>query len=209
MWRPSWWDGDVDSRGECGVGTERRFRCPSNGNRIFWYYFKTGSVTVVMLSSEHDLSPGAPQGQFLESTLAAVNRSETPWVVVSLHRQMYSMTGSEQAQMDGFLALVEEPLNRHGVDLVLMGHLHSTQRTWPVRQYKRTPGAPVYLIVGSSGAMLEPYPLNDPNKLVAFYHADSCGLYYVDIANSTHMHLQWVQNSDAQVLDDAWLVKGA
>ena len=74
---------------------------------------------------------------------------------------------------------------------------------------KRTPGAPVYLIVGSSGAMLEPYPLNDPNQLVAFYHADSCGLYYVDIANSTHMHLQWVQNSDAQVLDDAWLVKGA
>ena len=41
-WHPSWWDGLVDSEGECGVGTFARFRSPgsnggANGNAIFWY----------------------------------------------------------------------------------------------------------------------------------------------------------------------------
>lgn len=207
MWRPTWWDGDVDSLGECGVGTEQRFRSPANGNRIFWYSFATGSATVVMLSSEHDLSPGSPQGTFLEDTLAAVNRSLTPWVIVSQHRQMYSLTGSEQEQMDGFLALLEEPLNRHGVDLVMMGHLHSSQRTCAVYNYTCTPGAPVYIISGSSGAMLEPYPLDDPNHLVQFYDGESCGFYYVSIKNRTHLNLQWVRNNDSSILDDHWMIK--
>jgi len=92
MWRPSWWDGDVDSLGECGVGTQQRFRSPRNGNGIFWYSFAVGSVTVVTLSSEHDLSPDSPQGEFLARELAAVNRSVTPWLIVSLHRMMYSLT---------------------------------------------------------------------------------------------------------------------
>lgn len=207
MWRPQWWDGDVDSRGECGVGTDQRFRGPLNGNRIFWYYFKTGSATIIMLSSEHDLSPDSPQGHFLEATLAAVNRSITPWVIVSQHRQMYSLTHSEQEQMDGFLALVEPTLNRYGVDIVMMGHLHSSQRTCPVFQYKCTAGAPIYLISGSSGAMLEPYPLDDPNGLVEFYHPNSTGLYYIAIENRTHASLKWVQNLDGAVLDDAWVVR--
>jgi hypothetical protein len=129
MWRPAWWDGDVDSLGECGVGTDQRFRAPPNGNRIFWYWFATGSATVVMLSSEHDLSPDSPQGSWLALTLASVNRTLTPWVVVSFHRMVYSLTGSEQAQQDGFRALLEDVFYRARVDAVMMGHVHSSERT--------------------------------------------------------------------------------
>ena len=154
MWDPSWWDGKVDSRGECGVGTERRFRSPRNGNLIFWYSFASGSATIVTLSSEHDLGPQSPQGAFLEQTLAAVNRSLTPWVIVTFHRQVYAMSGAEQPQMDGFLALVEDVLYRHRVDIVFNGHQHNSQRTCEIYKYKCTPGAPVYVISGSSGGKL-------------------------------------------------------
>ena len=209
MWKPSWWDGDVDSLGECGVGTVQRFRSPRGGNAIFWYAFSVGSLTLVTLSSEHDLSPGSPQGDFLERTLAAVNRSQTPWLVVSQHREMYSLTGAEQPQQDGYRALLEDVFRRHAVDLVMMGHIHQTSRTCPLYNYTCTPGAPVYLISGSAGAMLEPYPVNDPSRLVEFYNGASCGYYVISIANSTHMRLTWSRNNDTLVLDDAWLVKGA
>ena len=208
-WKPSWWDGDVDSLGECGVGTQQRFRSPLNGNGIFWYSFAVGSATIITLSSEHDLAPGSPQGEFLARQLAAVNRSLTPWLVVSLHRMMYSLTGSEQPQQDGFRALLEDVFARARVDLVMMGHIHSSQRTCAVYNSTCTPGAPVYIISGSAGAMLEPYPLDDPRGLVQFYDGASCGSYVVSIANSTHMRLTWTRNSDGAVRDDAWLVKAA
>ncbi len=36
------------------------------------------------------MSRGSPQQQFAIADLAAVNRTRTPWVVVSWHRLMYS-----------------------------------------------------------------------------------------------------------------------
>ena len=207
MWQPTWWDGKVDSLGECGVGTEERFRSPPNGNKIFWYYFATGSATIVTLSSEHDLAPGSPQGDFLQETLSRVNRSVTPWLIVSFHRMVYSLTGSEQAQQDGFRSLVEDVFMKNHVDLVMNGHIHSSQRTCAVYNYTCKEDAPVYIISGSSGAMLERSTLNDPNELVQFYNDQSCGFYVVKIANSTHMHLEWSRNSDGVILDDAWVVR--
>lgn len=207
MWKPSWWDGDVDSLGECGVGTERRFRAPDNGNKIFWYTFSTGAATIVTLSSEHDLSPGSPQGQFLERALGGVNRTLTPWLVVSLHRMMYSLTGSELEQQEGFRALLEDVLVRHSVDLVMSGHVHNSQRTCALVNYTCNEKGPVYIISGSAGAMLENYPIHDPNGLVQFYNGESCGFYVVSISNATHARLTWTRNSDGRALDDAWVVR--
>ena len=148
MWRPSWWDGDVDSLGECGVGMAQRFRAPLSlgSNGIFWYAFETGSVTVVTLSSEHDLSPNSSQGIFLERTLGGVDRARTPWLVVTQHRHMYHLSGAEAEQQRGYLDLLEPVFRRHHVDLVVMGHTHNTLRTCAVYNYTCTPGAPVYVI---------------------------------------------------------------
>ena len=65
-----------DSGGECGVATARRFIMPgayldtakqesanhgSQVNSPFWYSFDYGSVHFVMLSTEHDVTPGSHQ----------------------------------------------------------------------------------------------------------------------------------------------------
>ena len=204
---PSWFDGDVDSLGECGVGTERRFRAPANGNKIFWYAFSTGSVSVVMLSSEHSVAPGSPQRAFLEGALAAVDRTLTPWLVVTFHREVYSLTGAEQPLQDGYLAWMEDLFYKYKVDLVANGHIHQSQRTPPVYKYKVTEDAPVYIISGSAGAMLEPTAVNNKTGLVAWSGVGSCGFYVVDALNCTHMRLTWTRNNDSAVLDDAWVVR--
>ena len=204
---PSWFDGDVDSLGECGVGTDQRFRSPSNGNKIFWYSFATGSVSVIMLSSEHSVAPGSPQRAFLEGALASVNRTLTPWLVVTFHREVYSLTGDEQPLQDGYLAWMEELFYSYKVDIVANGHIHQSQRTFPVYNYSRVEDAPVYIISGSAGAMLEPYAADNSTGLVAWNGLGSCGFYVVDCVNETHAHLQWARNNDSAILDDAWVVR--
>jgi phosphodiesterase/alkaline phosphatase D-like protein len=65
-----------------------RFVAPDNGNGIFWYSFDFGSVHVVQISSEHDWLPGSEQYTWLEQDLQSVNRTQTPWVVLTSHRMM-------------------------------------------------------------------------------------------------------------------------
>lgn len=110
---PSWWnDGFEASNGECGVPYSRRHAGPSTGNGLYWYSFSYGSVFVVQLSSEHELAIGSVQYNWLAAQLAAVNRSATPWVVVTLHRPIYTTQECEAGDY-----VVSLHLRRHLDDL--------------------------------------------------------------------------------------------
>jgi len=65
-----------------------RFKTPRNGNALYWYSFNHANVHIVMLSSEHDVEKGSDQLQWLEKDLAGVDRSVTPWLIVTLHRPL-------------------------------------------------------------------------------------------------------------------------
>ena len=58
-------------------------------NGVFWYSYDFGNVHTVVISSEHDLSHGSPQFDFLLRDLKNVDRSVTPWVVLETHRPLY------------------------------------------------------------------------------------------------------------------------
>ena len=122
-------------------------------------------------------------------------------------RLRYSLTGDEQAVQDGYLAWVEELFYAYKVDLVCNGHIHQSQRTFPVYKYARVEDAPVYIISGSAGAMLEPYAADNSTGLVAWNGLGACGLYIVDCVNTTHMRLTWMRNNDSAVLDDAYVLR--
>ena len=215
---PSWFDGDVDSLGECGVGTERRFRAPLGGpggpaNKIFWYAFQTGSVTVVMLSSEHSTEPGSPQAEWLAHTLAAVNRTVTPWLVVTQHREMYHAARDELPVQLGYIANLEPLFMEFGVDLVMMGHIHNTLRSGAIFNWTCVDAgrkAPVYVISGSSGALLEPYGL-DPAfaHLAEYYDEKRTGFHVVSALNRTALRIRWIANVDGSVADESFITRSA
>jgi hypothetical protein len=87
---PSWGNYGDDSNGECAVPMASRFRTPSNGKGIFWYSFNYGLVHVLQMSTEHDWLPGSEQYEWMVADLAAVDRSATPWVIITGHRMMYT-----------------------------------------------------------------------------------------------------------------------
>jgi hypothetical protein len=120
-----------DSGGEGGVPIYHRFKSPAceadgtqgHGNSIFWYSTSMGALHVVQISSEHDYTQGSKQYAWLSRDLKAVDRSVTPWVVVTMHRPMYSPeAGAAYDEGQGIIASLEPLFVDMRVDMVLSGH---------------------------------------------------------------------------------------
>ena len=78
-------------------------------------------------------SEGA-QTRWLEDTLSAAQQDESiDWIIVQMHQDALSSSkngnGSDKGIRETWLPLFD----RYGVDLVLCGHDHCYERSWPVR----------------------------------------------------------------------------
>jgi hypothetical protein len=93
---------------------------------------------------------GGAQTRWLESTLAAAEQDASiDWIIVQMHQDALSSSkngnGSDKGIRETWLPLFD----RYGVDLVLCGHDHDYERSWPVRGCNHdvgrdaTTGAPV------------------------------------------------------------------
>lgn len=213
MWSPSFWNGGVDSQGECGVPPSRRFRTPASsgaaGNGVFWYSIDVGLVHIAFLSSEHDPSSSAPMGQWLAADLAAVNRTATPWVFVAIHRPLYeseAYSGDWEVSL-GLRAIMEPLLVEQGVDVVLAGHYHSFMRTCAARNGTCVDaGGIVHYTTGAAGASLDEAPLY-PEDWVEKYDGSHFGYSILEAANATALRMSWYWNQDNSLQDDVWLYK--
>eukprot|EP00002_Diphylleia_rotans_P000513 TRINITY_DN1026_c0_g1_i1.p1 TRINITY_DN1026_c0_g1~~TRINITY_DN1026_c0_g1_i1.p1 ORF type:complete len:583 (-),score=112.84 TRINITY_DN1026_c0_g1_i1:288-2036(-) len=205
---PDWGNYGNDGGGECGVPTYYRFHMPevSNGNSLFWYSFNYGNVHIIQFSTEHDFLPGSPMYQWLESDLLAVNRSITPWVIVTGHRPMYN----SEKYLDDFRVAenmqiaLEDLFVNHGVDLLLYGHYHSYERTCRVYRNKCDPKGLIHITVGSAGAGLDTagYFNVEWSEYAAQEHGYS--RLYVD---NRLLRMDFVRNRDNVVADSLVLTK--
>ncbi|GLD98271.1 hypothetical protein PINS_up006968 [Pythium insidiosum] len=166
-----------------------RFKMPSaesGGAANMWYSFEHGPVHFTSISSETDF-PNAPnnshipfnkipyggfgdQLSWLERDLqrADANRANVPWVVVMMHRAIYTRTmcdanGVPTGEAAPVQKAFEELFIKYNVDVVVSGHVHLYSRHFPVRRNEavldgvspdfrtyKNPKAPVYLISGRS-----------------------------------------------------------
>jgi 3',5'-cyclic AMP phosphodiesterase CpdA len=77
---------------------------------------------------------GGAQSRWLEETLAAAQKDRgIDWIIVQMHQDALSSSkngnGSDRGIREAWLPLFD----RYGVDLVLCGHDHDYERSWPVR----------------------------------------------------------------------------
>jgi 3',5'-cyclic AMP phosphodiesterase CpdA len=106
-----------------------------------YYSVNYGSVHLVSLNSEEEINgrftiadTSSAQIEWLKKDLAA-NRQR--WTIVYLHRPPYTKGGSHDSDREEDLIQLREnlvPLLEHyNVDLVLAGHSHVYERTYPMR----------------------------------------------------------------------------
>ena len=169
----------------------------------------------IIVSSEHDLSPGSPQYEFLEHDLSTVDRTKTPWVVLESHRPLYEAEGSGtwwRQYLVGRAMRVEfeDLLVAHQVDLVLAGHYHEYQRTCDgLYKGQCSKGGPIHITVGTAGAKLD-HGFDLVNEWTAHFIKGNFGYGRITVANHTHMHFEFVlhgtgEDVGGKVQDDVWI----
>jgi hypothetical protein len=122
------------------------------GNEL-WYSFDVGDVHFVVLDDTPpiDATIEADQAAFLDADLG---RTRKPWKVVMHHKAIYS---SSSHTSDLRLQAAWMPIyDKHRVDLVLNGHDHDYERTFPMRGGAVAPDGrgTVYVVNGGGGAPL-------------------------------------------------------
>jgi len=207
---PVWWNNGAEaSNGECGVPVYYRFSAPDNGNSIFWYWFIYGDVFMIQFSSEHNFTRGSDQYNWLEETLASVDRTVTPWVIITMHRPIYTTQECETGDYVVGLYLRQEldPLfYKYKVNLALVAHTHAYERTCPVMNGGCAPDGrgTVHVTAGSAGAGLESCGYSPQYGNFSMAHINTWGILKV-MSNPDYLHLQFILDSDGSVWDESYV----
>ena len=133
----------------------RFFSVPSNESTTrpeAWYAFDYGNAHFVVLDTNQPsgrFAAGTEQLRWLEQDLES---SKAEWTFAVFHHPLYS---SGRHKSDLALRKVLMPIfERHGVDMVLTGHDHLYERTWPLLRGKRHEDGIIHVVSGGGGATL-------------------------------------------------------
>ncbi|MCC6730057.1 MAG: purple acid phosphatase [Chthonomonadales bacterium] len=179
-----------------------------------WYAFTYGDVRFVCPNS-NDID-NATQRAWLERTLSAARRDPgIRWVVVAMHHPLYSSTTRRGDSPDMIKAL-EGLLDRHRVDLVLVGHNHNYERSYPLRggeprtaerhTYRQGEGI-IHVISGGGGKSLYEFTPEQPARIAV--RARVTEFLRVRVLASGSLTLEAVRTADGSVLDRFTLVRRA
>lgn len=164
------------------------------------------------------MTRGSAQYTWLESDLASVNRTLTPWLVIEMHRPMYvtevvydNETKSWQGPIvaEGMQDEIEDLLYTYQVDVVLSGHYHSYLRTCDgLYLHKCDNGGPLYFTVGTGGA-----PLNGNGTTILqgehyteHFSKEHWGVGRATVFNASSMHWEFIE-VEGNVLDEVWITR--
>lgn len=201
----------------------------SLANPPFWYSFEYGMAHVVMINTETDFA-NAPDGQsgsagldggpfgypgqqldFLKADLASVDRTVTPWVIAAGHRPWYS-TGTNNG-CSPCQAAFEGIFYEYGVDLGVFGHVHNSQRFYPVVNGTADPNgmhdpkAPMYIVAGGAGNIEGLDPNGTYTSYTAFAYGDDYSYGTLKFLDAQHLQVDFIRSRTGDVLDSSVLFK--
>ena len=137
----------------------RYFSLPDNGSQArpeAWYAFRYENAHVIVLDTDiRRFRSGDEQVRWLERELKT---SDATWKVVVTHYPLYS-SGRHGSSVE-VREILMPVFERYGVDLVMAGHDHGYERTWPLRDGKRQDGGVVHVVSAGGGAELYPFGHN-------------------------------------------------
>jgi len=170
--------------------------------------FTYGNARVIIMDTDHfSYSVGSNQYNFVISQLQqASQNSAIKWIIISLHKQMYtspntcsasscSNTGSDATNLRN---IYHPKFDQYGVDVVLDGHVHNYQRTYPIKYDSGSPSSPIktcsntisygdcagqiYVTVGTGGVNF--HGLSGKSSFVVYQQDDRFGALDLNIENN-------------------------
>lgn len=128
----------------------------------YYYQFTYGNTDFFMLDTNRNVDPGSEQYVWIDKALAD---SKATWKIVCHHHPPYSSDENDYGNLwktnkgtrgDLRVRQLVKLYEQHGVDIVWTGHIHSYERTWPVREGRAVnEGGTIYMVTGGGGGGLE------------------------------------------------------
>jgi len=157
-----------------------------------WYSINIGPMHMVFLDNYVPYSNTSEMYKWLDEDLSAVDRSETPWLLVGFHAAWYTTYVNHYKENSNMQLFFEPLFLKHRVDLVLNGHIHAYDRSPPVFSFEPNSCGPIYISVGDGGNVeglykqfvdQDPIPAYCSNSSIwrpAVYQPTYSGIGYVD-----------------------------
>ena len=184
-----------------------------------YYSFDYRHVHFIVMSTLSDFNVTSDQYKFIEHDLKIASENEDiDWIVVTSYGPFYTSPSAHPAKND--IRNIYHPLfDRYGVDLVLQGHNHNYQRTYPITfnankgsnptvtnafttGYNGNTDGIVYAVVGTAGEGF--HPLEGRQPYMATQIEGKFGFLDVEISNGnphTNMTGTFYENTDNNVQD--------
>lgn len=130
-----------------------------------YYTFTYGDIQFFMLDSNRsndDFKPGGAQFEWLRTELEA---STAKWKIAAHHHPTYTSDENDYGNTwettsplgDLRVRRITDLYERFDVDVVFFGHLHTYERTIPIRNNRPDPSGVVYIQAGGGGGNLEDF----------------------------------------------------
>jgi len=162
-----------------------------------YYSFDYQNVHFTVMSDYLPYEAGSEQYTFVQNDLAkAAADANIDWIVIVHHDQEYASTKIHEIPDENEWKEAYHPLfEQYNIDLVLQGHQHNYQRTYPIKYDSDTPISPIiternrstntnpegqiFLTVGTAGASLHslngnkaPYLITAQDEVYGFLNVD-------------------------------------
>jgi predicted MPP superfamily phosphohydrolase len=220
---------EIGNHDHLGIGQLYRYM---NDFRLAeeYYSFDYRNIHFLAISTEIPFLVNSAQYKFVNNDLSkASSDPNIHWIVVYFHRQMYTIPSTHSAI--ALLRSTYHPLfEQYGVDLVLQGHNHNYQRTYPIKfnstspkhpietstnktTYTDTEGGQIFATVGTGGAKL--YPFKDQKDIKKennpYYYVKQYigyGILNVDITNNGKtLTGKFYANNNGTIIDQFTITK--
>ena len=169
----------------------------------YYYKFSYGNADFFLIDSNRKVDPDSEQYKWLDEQLG---QSKALWKFVCHHHPPYSSDENDYGNLwrtnkstRGDLRVRQlVPLyEKHEVDIVWTGHIHSYERTWPLQQDRAVnQNGTIYMITGGGGGGLE-----TPGPFRPFFQNNvRRGHHYVIVAiNGTDLELKAFSLEDQMI----------
>ena len=106
-----------------------------------------------------------------------MDRARTPWVIVAWHQPAYNSYQTHYKEFECGRQQIEPFLYANGVDIVMHGHIHAYERTYPVNNYNVDQCGMRWITIGDGGNV---------EGLYKTYAAQNGTCFCTPINNSTY-----------------------
>lgn len=150
-----------------------------------YYSFNFHNIHFLVLSTELPLSDNSTQYSFAENDLhLAKSDSQIDWIIVFFHKPAYASPNVAHIPDQNFAKQYHPLFEEFQVDLVLQGHMHNYERTFPIKFNQKNysypiitdfnkkvyenPEGQIFVTAGTGGALLHSFRGKEPFIVTQF-----------------------------------------